>query len=160
DAKVLHRGVEALLDDGLQAVDLVDEEDVALAERGEDAGEVALAFERRAGGDAAFGAHLVGEQVREGRLAEAGRAREQYVVEGVAALARRLDVDGEVVGDLLLADELREAARAQRRVVVGSAGRPRRLGGEHARRGEARVLGPEIPVAVLVSLARHGPRYF
>ena len=31
DAEVLHRRVEALLDDRLQAVDLVDEEDVALA---------------------------------------------------------------------------------------------------------------------------------
>ena len=33
DAEVLHRRVEALLDDRLQAVDLVDEQDVAAGER-------------------------------------------------------------------------------------------------------------------------------
>ena len=37
DAKVLHRRIQALLDDRLQAVDLVDEQHVAAAQRGQDA---------------------------------------------------------------------------------------------------------------------------
>ena len=50
DLVVLHRRVEDLLDGGVEAVDLVDEEDVALLQVGEQAGEVALALERRPGG--------------------------------------------------------------------------------------------------------------
>ena len=44
------------------------------------------------------------------------------VIQGVAALPGRLHVDGEVVGDLLLAHELREAARPQRGVLVCGSG--------------------------------------
>ena len=89
------------------------------AERGQDAGQIALVLERRPRRDAHLGPHLVREQVGERGLAEAGRPGEQHVIERVAALARRLDVDRQVVGDLALADELGEGARAERGVVVG-----------------------------------------
>ena len=48
DAEVLHRGVEVLLDDRREAVDLVDEEDVAALELREQRGELALVLDRRA----------------------------------------------------------------------------------------------------------------
>ena len=48
EPEVLERRVEDLLDGAVQPVDLVHEEDVALLERGEDRGHVALALERRA----------------------------------------------------------------------------------------------------------------
>ena len=44
---VLHRRVEDLLDRAVEAVDLVDEQDVALVERGEDRGEVARPLDGR-----------------------------------------------------------------------------------------------------------------
>ena len=47
---VLQRGVELFLEDGLQAVDLVEEEDLALAQVGEDGGEVTLDLQGGAGG--------------------------------------------------------------------------------------------------------------
>ena len=47
---VLHRGVERLLHRAREPVDLVDEEDRARLERGEEGRDVALALERRAGG--------------------------------------------------------------------------------------------------------------
>ena len=52
---VLHRGIEGLLDRAREAVDLVDEEDGARLERGQERGDVGLALERRAGGLARTG---------------------------------------------------------------------------------------------------------
>jgi hypothetical protein len=103
-------------------VDLVDEEDVAARERGEDTGQIALAFEGRAGGDAGLGPHLVGDDVGQGGLAETGRAGEEDVIEGASALLGGGHVDGEVVGDLALAHELGEGARPQGELVLIDAG--------------------------------------
>ena len=57
-----------------------------LLQVGEQAGQVALALERRAGGGAHADAQLVGDDAGERRLAEAGRAGEQHVVERLAAV--------------------------------------------------------------------------
>ena len=50
EAVVLERGVEDLLDLRVEAVDLVDEEDLAVLERGEEGGEVAGALDDGPGG--------------------------------------------------------------------------------------------------------------
>ena len=81
----------------LQAVDLVDEEHAARLERGEQRGDVALALERRAGGLHERHAELVGDDLRQRRLAQAGRAGEQHVVERLAARDGRLDGDRELL---------------------------------------------------------------
>ena len=90
---VLHRGIEGLLQRLRQPVDLVDEEDAARLERGQVAGDVALALERRAGGGHEVHLQLVGHDLGERRLAEAGRAGQQHVVERLAACAGGLDED-------------------------------------------------------------------
>jgi hypothetical protein len=51
--------------------------------------------------------------VGERRLAEARRAVEENVVEGLVTLEGRLDGDAQVVFELLLADELVQPPRAQ-----------------------------------------------
>ena len=91
ELEVLHRRIERLLDDAVQAMDLVDEEHVAALEVGEDRREVARPLEHRTRGAANGDAHLVRDDVRERRLAETGRAVEQHVVEHVAARARGRD---------------------------------------------------------------------
>ena len=53
-------------------------------------------FEKRAGADFDGGAHFVGENLREGGLAEAGRAVEQDVIERFAAVARGVHGDFEI----------------------------------------------------------------
>ena len=93
ELEVLHRRVEHLLDGAGEAVDLVDEEDVALVELGEDRGEVAGALERRARRDVQAHAHLGGDDAGEGGLAQPGRAGEEQVVGGLAPPARRLEDD-------------------------------------------------------------------
>ena len=115
---VLHRGIERLLDRAREPVDLVDEEDAARLERGQEGGDVGLALERRAGGLDEVDLELGGDDLGERGLAEAGRAGEQDVVERVAAGAGGLDGDAELGLQRLLADELVEPARAQRDVEL------------------------------------------
>ena len=75
ELEVLHRRVQDLLDRPRQAVDLVDEQDVALAELGEDGGQVAGPLERRARRDVQADVQLVGDDAGQGGLAEARAAR-------------------------------------------------------------------------------------
>src|SRR5690606_21087448 len=98
DLELLHRGVEVLLSDAAQAVDLVDEQDVALLEGvREDRGQVAGLLDRWSRGHAYPHAHLVGDDVRQGGLAQTRRSVEEQVVEGLAPLARRLEVDRQLL---------------------------------------------------------------
>ena len=115
---VLHRRVEGLLQGAVEAVDLVDEEDGARLERGEQRGDVALALERRAGGLHEGHLELGGDDLRQRGLAQAGRAGQQHVVERLAAGGRRLDGDLQLLAQRVLADELLERARAQRAVEL------------------------------------------
>src|SRR5206468_7299337 len=101
---ILHRRVERLLDRPVEAVDLVDEEDRARLERGQEGGDVRLALERRPGGVDDLGLELGGDDVRERGLAEPGRPREQNVVERLAAPPRGLYEDAELTRALLLVD--------------------------------------------------------
>ena len=114
ELEVLERRIEDLLDRRAQAVDLVDEQDVAILEVGQQRGEVAGLGDDRARGGAKADAQLLGHDLRQRRLAEAGRPGEQHVVERFAAIARGLDEDAEVGARLLLADELGERPRPQR----------------------------------------------
>jgi hypothetical protein len=68
---VLEGGVEFFFEDGLEAVNLVEEEDLAFAEVGEDGGEVALDLEGGAGGLLEADVELVGDDGGEGGFAEA-----------------------------------------------------------------------------------------
>ncbi len=132
DLEVLERRIEDLLDDRRQPMDLVDEQHVARLEVGEQRGEIARALEHRARRLAQVHAELVRDDVRQRRLAEARRAEQQHVIERLAALARRLDEDAELLADLLLADVFVEAARAQR-ALDDLFLRARGLGGDDAR---------------------------
>ena len=111
---VLERGIEDLLDRRAQAVDLVDEQHVAVFEVGQQRREIAGLGDDRTRGGAEADTELPGHDLRERRLAEARRSGEQHMVERLAAIARGLDEDAEVGARLLLADELGERARPQR----------------------------------------------
>ena len=71
-------------------------------------------------------AQLPRGDVGQRRLAEAGRARQQHVVERLAAPPRRLHEERQLTLELLLADELVQALRAQRAVELLLARRARR----------------------------------
>ena len=94
-------------------MDLVDEQDVALLEIGEERCEIAGAGDHRAGGGAEVHPELARHDLGERRLAEPRRAGEEDMVEGLAAGAGGGDEDLEIGPRLGLADELGEALRAQ-----------------------------------------------
>ena len=111
--ELLHCRVEHLLHHAAEAVDLVNEEDVAGLEAGEDGSKVACALDGGAGGYSNADAHLLADDVSEGGLAEAGRAVEEYVFKGLAALTRGGDADAEILLDAALADILAQPAGPQ-----------------------------------------------
>ena len=116
DREVLHRRVEDLLDRVVEAMDLVDEQDIALFEVGQDCGKVARPLDRWTARGVQVDAQLAGDDVGERRLAEAGRAVKKHVVRGLAALPGGFEEDLEVRLDALLADILGQEARPQRRL--------------------------------------------
>src|SRR5688572_3052112 len=94
-------------------MDLVDEQDVAIGKVREDAHEVAAALDRRPRGRDEVRRHLVREDARQRRLAEAGRAIEQHVVDALSALPRGLDRDAKAGDGLILTDVLLEGPRTE-----------------------------------------------
>ncbi len=116
---VLHRRIEDLLDGRAHPVHLVDEQHLARP-AGWSASPPGRRPSRSPARRSARIAHaeLVGDDVGQRRLAEAGRAVEQHVIERLAALLRRGDRDVQVLADALLADVLVEGARPQPRLVL------------------------------------------
>ena len=114
--EIFHRGVEALLDSALQAMNLVDEEHVVLFEVVDDRGKIGGALDRGTGGDVEVDAELARDDVRERSLAEPGRSREQDVVEHFGASAGGVDRHAENLLVAGLADEFVEFARSQREI--------------------------------------------
>ena len=106
-------------------MDLVDEQHVVRLQIGELRGKIARLLDHRPGGGAEAHAHLARHDLRQRRLAEAGRAVEQHVVERLAARLGGGDEDLQVLADLLLADEIVERLRTQRqlgRILLGALG--------------------------------------
>ena len=118
ELKILHRGIEDFLDRRVQAMDLVDEQHVARLEIGELRGEIARLGDDGAGRRAKIDAELARDDLRQRRLAEARRADEQHMIERVAARLGRLDEDLEVFARRLLAGEIGERQRPDRRVLA------------------------------------------
>ena len=111
--EILHGRVEDLLDRGLEAVDLVDEQDLFGLHVGQDGREVAGPLDDRPGRGLDADAHLLGDEVGQARLAQSRGPVEEDVVELLVAFAGRLDEDAQVGLDLVLADELVERLRAE-----------------------------------------------
>src|SRR2546430_5403235 len=112
EPEVLERRVEDLLGGAAEAVDLVDEEDVARLDGGQDRGDV-LSLEGGPRDRADPDTELLTNDVREAGLAEPRRPDEENVVERFAAALRRVERDRELLLDAGLANELVEPARPE-----------------------------------------------
>ena len=85
-------------------MDLIHEQDIVFRQIGEQGRQIAGLFDGRAGGDADVDPHLVGNDVGEGGLTQAGRAVEQHVVQRLVPHFGSLDKDLQVALGLGLAD--------------------------------------------------------
>ncbi len=171
--EVLHGRVEDLFHRPVQTVDLVDEQDIAVLEVGEQGGQVAGPHQHRPGGDPQSGPHFGGHDAGQGGLAQARRTGEQQMVGRLIALQGGLDDDLQVLGQLTLAHELGQRAGPQAGLfdLVGGH-RPRidrsgsgrrwpqiRRPGRRSRRQPTRPTGPHVlPRGVIgYGPARGGP---
>ncbi len=152
---VLHRRIERLLQRARQTVDLIHEEHAARLERRQEGRDVALALERRSGGLHERHVELGGDDLRQRGLAQAGGAGQQQVVQRVPARGRRLDRDGQLLAQRLLADEVLQPAGTQRAVElvladqIGSldAGRLHHHDAERARRSACAISSSALSPA-------------
>ena len=137
ELEILHGGIEDLLDRRVEAMDLVDEEDVALLEIGEERGKVPRLGDDGPRRGAEVDAELARDDLRERRLAEAGWADEEDMVEGVAACTGRLDEDRQV-------GRAPGPGRRNPRAPAGAASspHPRRAARRRRGGGAATVTGP------------------
>src|SRR3954454_11515897 len=117
--EVLHGDVEHLLGRTGHPVDLVEEQHLTLAERGQQRRQIARALDRRPGRDPQRCADLRGEDHRQCRLPESGRAGQQHVVRWTAALLSGRQDEPQLLAHTFLTDELREPLGPQRRLDDG-----------------------------------------
>ena len=94
-------------------MDLVDEEHVALFEVRQNRGQIAGSLDRRTARGLDLHAEFVGDDLRERRLAQPRRSRQQDVVERLVARPRGLDEHAEVLLDARLTQVLGEPLRPQ-----------------------------------------------
>jgi hypothetical protein len=108
ELEIFHCGIEVFLDCLLEAMDFVDEEDVAFLKVGEKPGEIARFLDGRSAGALDVGTHGFGEDVCQCGFAETGWAAEEDVVDGFVALLGGGNGDLEAFFDLSLACEFGE----------------------------------------------------
>ena len=153
DPEVLHREVEHLLGRARHPVDLVDEEDVAVVEPGQDGGQVAGVGDRRSAGEPQGRRHLGRDDHRERGLAESRWTGEQHVVGSAPPAPGGLEDQAELVAHPLLADHLVERARPQRRLDRALVA----LGLGRGQRGEVGLLVGRQGSDAVSSRAMSGP---
>ena len=115
---VFHCRIEFFFERGKQAMNLIDEKDVAFLQFCQQGRDVAGFLDSWTSGRSQLGAHFVGDDVGERGLAQAGRAGQQHVIESFAAAARGLHIHAQVLFDLTLPDVFVDACRAQREIEL------------------------------------------
>src|SRR5690606_33758915 len=106
DTEVFHGGVEILLYQRAESVDLVDEQHIALIKVGEQPGQVARFIQYRSGRYLNARPHLVGDDMRQRGFAKPWRTVKQYVVQRFSAQLGRLHENAQIFQYLLLTCEI------------------------------------------------------
>jgi hypothetical protein len=96
-------------------MDFVNEQDIPGLQVRQDCSQVAGALDHRSRCGSKADTQFAGDDLRQRGLTESGRPVQQHMVQGFAAVARGLDEHCQVFPAGLLANELRQGLRAQRR---------------------------------------------
>ena len=116
---ILERRIKDFFQSRLQPVHFVDEQDLLVANVGQDGRQVALDLQRRPRGLLKRHAQFVGDDGRQRRLAQPGRPIEQHMIQRLSARLRRLDRHRQILFDLGLPDEFHQPLRAQLQLKGG-----------------------------------------
>src|SRR5690606_39043706 len=103
-----------------EAMNFVDEQHVALFEIGEQRRKIPRLGDDGAGGGTKIDAEFLGHDLRQRRLAKAGRTDKQHMIKCFPAHLRRLDEDLEIGARRRLPDKIVQRLRAQCGVGVFS----------------------------------------
>ena len=98
-------------------MDLIDKKDIADLEVCQYRREVPGALQNRPRGEVNLGVHLVGNDVGQRGLTEAGGPKEERMIESFTAMAGSIDKDPKVCGQPPLPDKFMEVAGSQRLFV-------------------------------------------
>ena len=123
ERKVLHRGIQDLLDRTVETVDLVDKQHITRLQVGKDSCQVTGTRDGRTARRLNLGAQLVGDNRSQRGLTQARRTREDHVVERLATALRRFDQHAQTLLDVLLTAVVIQALRAQGAVDIEVLGR-------------------------------------
>ena len=114
DEKIFHGAVKIFLHSGIEAVDLVDEEDIALLQTGQQSGEIARFFDDRSAAGLDIGAFFVGDDVCEGGFPQSrGTAQKQMPQRLVTGLGS-FHIDFQPLFDLILPGKRCKILRTER----------------------------------------------
>ena len=94
---ILERGIEFFFEHRLQAVNLIEEQYLAIAQIGENGGEVALDDEGRTRALLKTDVEFVGDDCGQRGFSQAGRTEEEHMVQSFAAGLGRLKSNGELL---------------------------------------------------------------
>ena len=120
ELEILHRRIQNLFHSRIEAMNLIDEQDVARFKVGELRRQIPALGDHRPRGRAEIDPELARHDLRQRRLAESRRTDEQHMIERFAARFGRLDEDAEILARRLLAGEIGQELRAYRRLVLGA----------------------------------------
>lgn len=116
--EILHGRIEDFLHRNGHAMDFIHKEYVMSAEIGEDGRQIPAALQHRAGSADQVDAQFCGHDLRQSRLAQARIAVKQRMIQRLAALSGRAQVDAQIGAQLVLADEVIQTARAHAFVQI------------------------------------------
>src|SRR5262249_20650053 len=154
ELEILHRRIEDLLYGRIEPVDLVDEQNIARLEIGEQRREIPRLCDHRTRGGAEVDAQLTRNDLRQRRLAETRWADKKHMVKRFLAGARRFDEHAQVRARLLLPDEFRQALRPQRRIDVVIA-----LVGSNKAAGVVHLASSLRPCRISVAVSAPSPTW-
>ena len=106
--KVLHGGVEDFLHAPGKPVNLINKQHIPGIQVGEQGCQISGLFNGRAAGHPQAHPQLVGDNPRQGGFAQARRAVEQHMVQGLLPLPGRLDKHRQIFLDFLLSNIIGE----------------------------------------------------
>ena len=111
---IFHGGIEILLYHWRKTMNLVNKKDVISFKRCEHTRQIPRLVQHRPGGHLNIHTQLVGNNIREGGLAQSGRPVKEYMVQRLASLFGRPNKHAKVVQHILLTRKTVESFGTQR----------------------------------------------
>ena len=111
--EILHRRIQNLLHRPAEAMNFIDEQNIAVRQISQNRRQIARFLNRRAAGHTQICAHFISNHRRHGRLAKPRRAVQQHMVKRLAALFGSSNRQFQILFQPLLPDVFRKTLRTQ-----------------------------------------------